>query len=645
MSLQATEQDKESGGSWSVEDDADIWRSFAAPASDAQFCQAWLALLCRQLPDVSAGVVLLQSAEANTFQPVAVWPDVARDLSFLSKVAERALMEGRGVVHRRDDAVRPDKAEERRQRREHRKGEKERRRIHVAYPAEVANRMVGAVVLEGAARPEAEIHALLRQLHWGVAWLHDLFHRRELASIEAKGERIGSVMEVVATALRRGKLQQILFDVANHVTRQLRCSRVSIGLVTDGTVRVTALSNAAWFEKNASIMKLYVAAMEDAFDKLAPVSYERPAATESVVAVVEDSAHARLVRESGAQSILSVPLSLGAECVGILTLERDSGDGFSEAEQAWLDTLASLLPAAIDQKRSAERGYITRLRQDSKKLLERLFGPRYLIWKFSASLLLATLMILTLVEIDYRVSAKTVVEGEVQRSAVAPFESFVAAAYVRAGDTVKQGQVLCLLDDRDLKLEQHKWHSEREQHSRKLREAMANHELAQVQILSAQVQQAEAQLALVTDRLSRVKIAAPFDGVIISGDLSQLIGSPVEPGKKLFEIAPLHGYRVILQVDEREMRHLKIGQTGKLMISGVIGDPIPLSVSRITPVATAQDGRNFFRVEAKLEQVPAHLRPGMEGIGKVSAGDRRLWWVLTHTFTDWLRLSMWTWLP
>lgn len=625
MTSRAAEQDKGAAGSWSVEDDADLWRSFAAPASDAQFCQAWLALLCRRLPDVAAGVVLLQSAEANTFLPIAVWPDVVRDLSFLGKVAERALVEGRGVVQHPEDGS--------------------DRRIHVAYPAEVAGRMVGAVVLEAATRSEAEIHALLRQLHWGVAWLHDLFHRRELASIEGKGERIGSVMEVLATALRCGRLQQILFDVANHIARHLQCSRVAIGLVSDGTVRVAALSNAAWFEKNASIMQLYVAAMEDAFDKLAPLAYRRPTATESMAVVVQDSAHARLVRESGAQSILSVPLSLGAECVGVLTLERDSGDGFDDAEQAWLDTLASLLPAVIDQKRTSERGYIARLRDDARKLMERLFGARYLIWKFSASLLLLTLMTLALVDIDYRVSAKTVLEGEVQRSAVAPFESFVAASFVRAGDTVKQGQILCLLDDRDLKLEQHKWDSEREQHSRKLREAMANHELAAVQILGAQVQQAQAQLALVSDRLSRVKITAPFDGVVISGDLSQLIGSPVEPGKQLFEIAPLHAYRVILQVDEREMRHVKVGQSGKLMISGVVGDPIPLSVSKITPVATAQDGRNFFRVEARLEQVPAHLRPGMEGIGKVSAGKRRLWWVLTHSFTDWLRLSLWTWLP
>ncbi len=142
-----------------------------------------------------------------------------------------------------------------------------------------------------------------------------------------------------------------------------------------------------------------------------------------------------------------------------------------------------------------------------------------------------------------------------------------------------------------------------------------------------------------------MQVRAPFDGVIISGDLSQLIGSPVETGKKMFEVAPLHAYRVVLQVDERDMRQIQVGQEGKMLISGVVGDPIALSVSKLTPVATAEDGSNFFRVEAKLAQAPAHLRPGMEGIGKVNTGPRSLWWVLTHSFTDWLRLSLWTWLP
>jgi multidrug efflux pump subunit AcrA (membrane-fusion protein) len=172
---------------------------------------------------------------------------------------------------------------------------------------------------------------------------------------------------------------------------------------------------------------------------------------------------------------------------------------------------------------------------------------------------------------------------------------------------------------------------------------MAEHNQAQVLIVSAQLEQTRAQVDRVQDQLQRTLVTAPFDGVVVSGDLSQLAGSPVEQGKKLFEIAPLSSYRVILQVDEREIRHVEVGQKGHLVISGIAEDPTPFTVVKVTPVATAQDGRNFFRVEAHLEHAPPRLRPGMEGIGKVSVGEQRLWWVLTHSFTDWLRLTLWTW--
>jgi hypothetical protein len=50
-------------------------------------------------------------------------------------------------------------------------------------------------------------------------------------------------------------------------------------------------------------------------------------------------------------------------------------------------------------------------------------------------------------------------------------------------------------------------------------------------------------------------------------------------------------------------------------------------------------------VEAALEQAPATLRPGMEGVGKIVSGERRLVWIWTRNFIDWARISFWTWLP
>jgi hypothetical protein len=75
-------------------------------------------------------------------------------------------------------------------------------------------------------------------------------------------------------------------------------------------------------------------------------------------------------------------------------------------------------------------------------------------------------------------------------------------------------------------------------------------------------------------------------------------------------------------------------------------------VKRITPVSIAEEGENYFRVEAELANSPnvaqndlTHLRPGMEGAGKISIERRKLLWIWTHDMIDRLRLWAWRWLP
>ena len=68
-------------------------------------------------------------------------------------------------------------------------------------------------------------------------------------------------------------------------------------------------------------------------------------------------------------------------------------------------------------------------------------------------------------------------------------------------------------------------------------------------------------------------------------------------------------------------------------------------MSTITPVLTAKEGRNYFRVEAQVQKVSNRLRPGMEGVGKVEIGKRRLIWIWTHEMVYWVRLKLWFWLP
>lgn len=594
------------------------WDAFVSAKTAEGRCHAWLALVCGKIQGAQAAAVLIENTLDHTYVPMAVWPKASPDLGRLGPVVEATLRDRRGIVKPVPELPGT---------------------TQIAYPLMVDDYVAGVVALE-AVCPASEVGEVLREIHWGSAWLANLLAGRELSDALLARERVGSVLETTAVALRHGKLRQALFEVANTLRQRFACSRVAIGLVSAATVKLLTLSEAAVFEKHAFLVKAYEQAMEEAYD-------EGGAVRSTVEASGETRSwpkHEALRAVSGAGAALSFPLMMGAQAIGVLTLEREATP-FSDDDLVWLDAFAALVAPIIKQRQAAERGAFRRLGRDLRQVLEKIFGPRHLTWKAGVASVLLLCVILVLVPISYRVSARTVIEGEIQRVVAAPFEGFVGAAYVRAGDTVKAGQPLAQLDDRELRIEEAKWSSERDQYDNRLREAMANHDLTAMQVVGAQLRQSSAQLALVTDKIARARLRAPFDGIVVAGDLSQQIGAPVETGKKLFEVAPLQSYRIILQVDEREIRHVRMGQAGRLLMTGIAGEPMDFKVAKVTPVATAQEGKNFFRVEAVLAEASPRLRPGMEGIGKIEVGGRSLWWALTHSFTDWLTLSLWTWLP
>jgi len=78
--------------------DAQLWGVLAATNDAQQFCQSWLAIQCRLIPAVEGGLVLLLIESEGSYAPAAVWPDVRRDMSYLTHAAQRALVEQRGLV-------------------------------------------------------------------------------------------------------------------------------------------------------------------------------------------------------------------------------------------------------------------------------------------------------------------------------------------------------------------------------------------------------------------------------------------------------------------------------------------------------------------------------------------------------------------
>jgi RND family efflux transporter MFP subunit len=405
---------------------------------------------------------------------------------------------------------------------------------------------------------------------------------------------------------------------------------------------VLAMSHSAVFDEKTNLVNQAALAMNEAFDQRATVLWPEPDQGATLIT----AAIRQYAADSGSTALCALPLEAEHQVVGVWLLERDTP--FDAAEVDALQTLALALAPILQLKRSAQESLPRHALRSWHAMLRRITDTSRPGLKLLALAGFLLVLFLALYPAQYRVSARAVVEGAVQRVAVAPFQGYIREAPARAGDLVHKGQVLAVLEDKDLRLERVRWDAELEVSLRKEREAMAKADRVALRLAAAQANQARAQLELTLEKLSRVEVTAPFDGVIVRGDLSQELGSPVEQGKVLFELAPLNAWRVILQVDERDITQVHVGQEGEMVLTSLPGKVFPLRIRQITPVSVAQEGRNYFRVEAALTQ-PAdgdaiQMRPGMEGVGKADAGRRSLLWIWTHRFVDWLRVKSWEWL-
>jgi RND family efflux transporter MFP subunit len=576
---------------------------------------------------VSGALVLLGPPDRGPFSPIAVWPNPRRNMKYLTAAAERALTERRGLLLRREPGGDPEAPS--------------RLHYHVAYPVEGGGRLHGVVVLEVSSRPEPDLQWVLRQLHWGSAWLEVLFARDQAAQDDAARKRLQTVLETAAVAVGHERFYAAATGFVTALATRLGCDRVSLGFVRGGRTQVRAISHSAHFRKQANLVSAIGVAMDEALDQHATVVHPPDAGRGALIT----RAHVELARVHGAGAVCSIPLASGGRTFGVLTLERPPESSFDTATVELCEGIAALAGPMLELERREDRWLVVKGAEACRQVLAQVVGPGHVAMKVAAVALAGVVVFFALAKGDYRVSATTVIEAAIRRASVAPFNGYIFDARVRAGDLVRQGQALAVLDDRELRLERLKWASQHEQLVKQYHQAMAAHNRAQVSILAAQVDQAKAQLALLEDQLARTRILAPFNGIVVTGDLSQSLGSPVERGQVLFEIAPLDAYRVILQVDERDIADVAVGQRGDLVLSGFPTEQLPLTVEKLTPVSTAREGRNYFRVESQLRTTPERLRPGMEGVAKIEIDRRRLIWIWTHQVIDWIRLALWTWLP
>jgi len=449
---------------------------------------------------------------------------------------------------------------------------------------------------------------------------------------------VNKLLQLQHAFLQKTKLEDALITLVNEMANILKFKRISVGLVKSKQVQLIAISNNTTFIKDHQLAQSITEAMNEAVDQLESVSYPALQADKPCIRL----AHQALSKKTD-DAVCCIPLLQDGRAIGAISLETQDKASFNQEAILWFEKIANFITPLITLKQKAEQSWFQHAKNACVNLSRQWLDSKNHSVKAVAACFIAIALGLAFIPTTYNIGAQAHIEGATQCVMSAPVKGYIQEAYVKPGDLVKKGDLLITLADQDLLLEKQKWETEITQQENNFSGALARQDRTQYAISQAKAAQAQAELTLINQELARSRIVAPIDGIILEGDLSQSLGAPVKLGDSLMTIAPQGQYRLMIDIDERDINQISHGQTGVLALTAIPTEKIAFTVKRITPVAIVKHGQNTYEVEAEISDTNTYLRPGLQGVAKVNAGEKPVLWRLAHHAIDWIRLSIWKW--
>jgi len=454
---------------------------------------------------------------------------------------------------------------------------------------------------------------------------------------DADLRRLQKAMETLCAVNRQNRFKGTAMALCNELACQWQCERISVGLLKGRYIELAAMSHNENFSRKMRLIQDIESAMEECLDQDCEILH--PALPQ---ATYISRATAELSAKHGPLTILSLPLRLAGEVRAVVTAERPADRSFNLEEVEAIRLTCDLCTPRLLSLYEYDRWFGARAKASARRGLAAVVGPEHTWGKVLAILVFVVILFLVFAKGQFRAEAPFVLEATYQQTICAPFDGFIKAVNVEVGDAVEQGKTtLAELDTAELRLQLAAAKADRAGYLTQFAAAMRDGETARAQIAQANSDKVEAQIELFNYLIDQAKLVSPISGTVIKGDLKRQIGAPVKTGDVLFEVTPLESLRAELLLPEDEVFDVAVGQHGYLATASYPAQRIKFVVERVNPAAEVVNNRNVFKVRARLAETHPWMRPGMEGVAKVTIGERRYACIWTRKIVNWLRMKLW----
>ncbi|MEQ8638060.1 HlyD family efflux transporter periplasmic adaptor subunit [Gimesia maris] len=512
---------------------------------------------------------------------------------------------------------------------------------------------------------------------------HYLAEREKASQTDASLEVWEEVDQFVQQIHRSLDLTEVGATVVNDGRQLLNADRVSLAMQYGKKTVIEAINGQDKVNKRANTVRLLSKLANKALAMRETFIYS--GSNDAIPPQIEEPL-ADYLQESGARMILIVPLfepdqviksdeeALGRmkdtpkKLIGGLIVEQITDSQPRPHLESRAELLSGHIASGIANSRNYESIFLMPLWRFIGRCFAALRGKTLVKTLVVIALIVAAGVTLALVPYDYRVSCDGRLMPMVQREVFTNWEGEVVAIHVQSGQRVKKGELLVEIRNEDLKAQL--LETENKLNELRLMRLTLNAQLQsgnnnkrpvdEITKLRGQLNETETQISgvlkqleILRDRLDKLNVKAPIDGVVTTFQIEQLlINRPVQRGELLLEIMDPNGpWQLELDVEEKRMGHILRATERK----GDIGLPVEFILAtsnelsyegEVTEFSTrtnsSEENGSIVETYATFdkEKLPL-LRIGAEVSAKIDCGERSLFYVLFGDVVETCRRYFW----
>lgn len=179
-----------------------------------------------------------------------------------------------------------------------------------------------------------------------------------------------------------------------------------------------------------------------------------------------------------------------------------------------------------------------------------------------------------------------------------------------------------------------------------LAQTVAGNRVEEIEGVEAEVASLEAKLLRMRDRLERVSIRSPHGGVITTPRPKEIVGRHLQKGDLVVEVHDLDRVLVEVDVPERDIGPVRVGQAVILKAKAYPGQTFHGTVTEVAPAVVAAASplsTKVVRVRSAIDNPDGLLKTQMTGYAKIECGRYSLLELLWGTLINPFRLQVWSW--